>query len=379
MELQPDCCGFLRVQNCSPGREDVYVSIAQIRRFGMKNGDLVRGKTRPRREGDRYSALMYVESINGEPPERSAQRVPFDRLTPVHPDRRLTLEPPQGGGDLAIRTLDFIAPIGLGQRALIVAPPKAGKTVLLKKIAGAVEAGHPDIHLMMLLIDERPEEVTDIRRSVAGELVYSTFDAPQEHHVRVSEMVYERAQRLVEQGRDVVVLMDSLTRLSRAYNALAPGGRAMSGGLAPGVLQRPKRFFGAARNVEGGGSLTIIATALVETGSRMDDIIYEEFKGTGNAEIHLDRRLSERRIFPAIDLLRSGTRREELLLSPEELEGVAAVRRVLTAARGRDATEQLLGMLEKTRTNQEFFKRLKEWLAIWEKEGYNLGSVRSGI
>ena len=368
-----------RAQNCSPGREDVYVSIAQIRRFGMKNGDLVRGKTRPRREGDRYSALMYVESINGEPPERSAQRVPFDRLTPVHPDRRLTLEPPQGGGDLAIRTLDFIAPIGLGQRALIVAPPKAGKTVLLKKIAGAVEAGHPDIHLMMLLIDERPEEVTDIRRSVAGELVYSTFDAPQEHHVRVSEMVYERAQRLVEQGRDVVVLMDSLTRLSRAYNALAPGGRAMSGGLAPGVLQRPKRFFGAARNVEGGGSLTIIATALVETGSRMDDIIYEEFKGTGNAEIHLDRRLSERRIFPAIDLLRSGTRREELLLSPEELEGVAAVRRVLTAARGRDATEQLLGMLEKTRSNQEFFKRLKEWLAIWEKEGYNLGSVRSGI
>lgn len=379
MELQPDGYGFLRAQNCSPGREDVYVSIAQIRRFGMKNGDLVRGKTRPRREGDRYSALMYVESINGEPPERAAQRVPFDRLTPVHPDRRLTLEPPQGGGDLAIRTLDFIAPIGLGQRALIVAPPKAGKTVLLKKIAGAVEAGHPDIHLMMLLIDERPEEVTDIRRSVAGEVVYSTFDAPQEHHVRVSEMVYERAQRLVEQGRDVVVLMDSLTRLSRAYNALAPGGRAMSGGLAPGVLQRPKRFFGAARNVEGGGSLTIIATALVETGSRMDDIIYEEFKGTGNAEIHLDRRLSERRIFPAIDLLRSGTRREELLLSPEELEGVAAVRRVLTAARGRDATEQLLGMLEKTRSNQEFFKRLKEWLAIWEKEGYNLGSVRSGI
>lgn len=379
LEIQPDGYGFLRAENCSAGRDDVYVSIAQIRRFGMKSGDLVCGKTRPRREGDRYSALMYVESINGDPPEQAARRGVFERMTPIHPNRRLTLESREGKSDLAIRMLDFIAPIGLGQRALIVAPPKAGKTVLLKKIAQAVSENHPDIQLMMLLIDERPEEVTDIKRSVLGEVVYSTFDAPSENHVRVSEMVYERAQRLVEQGKDVVVLMDSLTRLSRAYNALAPGGRAMSGGLAPGVLQRPKRFFGAARNMEEGGSLTIIATVLVDTGSRMDDIIYEEFKGTGNAEIQLDRRLSERRVFPAVDLLRSGTRREELLLSPAELEGVAAVRRVLSASRAQGATEQLISMLEKTNTNQEFFKRLKEWLAIWEKEGYTLGGVRSGI
>ncbi len=375
LELQPDGYGFLRANNCTPGREDVYVSIAQIRRFSIKNGDLVCGKTRPRREGDRYSALMYIESINGKTPGEAVARRAFDSLTPIHPNRRLTLESPTGGSDLAIRMLDFIAPIGLGQRALIVAPPKAGKTILLKKIAQAITHCAPDVHLMLLLIDERPEEVTDIQREVSAEVMYSTFDAPPENHIRVSEMVYERAQRLVEQGRDVVVLMDSLTRLSRAYNAAAPqSGRALSGGLAPGVLQKPKRFFGAARNLEEGGSLTIIATVLVDTGSRMDEIIFEEFKGTGNAEIQLDRSLSERRVFPAIDLARSGTRREELLLGPEELEGVRTVRQVLSSNAMGDATEQLMGMLVKTRTNREFFARLLEWVRLWEKEGYTLAA-----
>lgn len=379
LEVQPGGYGFLRAQNCSPGPEDIYVSIAQIRRFALRSGDFVVGKTRPRRMGDRYSALMYIESVNGDSPDIARMRRPFDSLTPIHPNRRLTLENPAGGNDPAMRVLDFIAPIGLGQRALIVAPPKAGKTVLLKKIAQAIEKNHKDIELMILLIDERPEEVTDLRRSVNAQVVYSTFDAPQENHVRVADMVYERAQRLVEQGKDVVVLMDSLTRLARACNEMAPGGRAMSGGLAPGVLQRPKRFFGAARNIEEGGSLTIIATVLVETGSRMDDVIFEEFKGTGNAEIRLDRALSEARIFPAIDLSRSGTRHEELLLTREECEGVSTVRRILSQGRGREATAQLLSMLEKTEKNKDFFKRLQEWLAIWEKEGYTIRSLRSSV
>lgn len=379
LEVQAGGYGFLRAQNCSPGPQDIYVSIAQIRRFGLRSGDYVVGKTRPRRLGDRYSALMYIESVNGDNPERARLRHPFDQLTPIHPNRRLTLESEEGESDPSMRLLDFIAPIGLGQRALIVAPPKAGKTVLLKKIASAIERNHKDIELMILLIDERPEEVTDLKRSVAAEVVYSTFDAPQENHVRVADMVYERAQRLVEQGKDVVVLMDSLTRLARACNALAPGGRAMSGGLAPGVLQRPKRFFGAARNIEEGGSLTIIATVLVETGSRMDDVIFEEFKGTGNAEIRLDRALSEARVFPAVDLARSSTRHEELLLSPEECEGVAMVRRILSQGHTREATQQLLSMLLKTSKNREFFKRLQEWLAIWEKEGYTIRSLRSSV
>ena len=379
LEVQPGGYGFLRAQNCSPGPQDIYVSIAQIRRFSLRSGDLIAGKTRPRRMGDRYSALMYIESVNGDKPETARLRRPFDQLTPIHPNRRLTLENAQGTSDPSMRVLDFIAPIGLGQRALIVAPPKAGKTVLLKKIAQAIEKNHPDIELIVLLIDERPEEVTDLRRSVSAEVVASTFDAPQENHVRVADMVYERAQRLVEQGKDVVVLMDSLTRLARACNALAPGGRAMSGGLAPGVLQRPKRFFGAARNIEEGGSLTIIATVLVETGSRMDDVIFEEFKGTGNAEIRLDRALSEARIFPAIDLARSGTRHEELLLSPAECEGVSLVRRILSQGHTREATEQLLSMLLKTERNEDFFKRLKEWLAICEKQGYTIRSLRSGV
>lgn len=379
LEVQAGGYGFLRASNCSPGPEDIYVSIAQIRRFGLRSGDYVVGKTREKRVGDRYSALMYIDSVNGDNPEASRQRRPFDTLTPIHPNRRLTLENPEGESDLAMRLLDFIAPIGLGQRALIVAPPKAGKTVLIKKIAQAVRRNHPDIELIVLLIDERPEEVTDLRRSVDAQVVYSTFDAPQENHVRVADMVYERAQRLVEQGKHVVVLMDSLTRLARACNALAPGGRAMSGGLAPGVLQRPKRFFGAARNIEESGSLTIIATVLVETGSRMDDVIFEEFKGTGNAEIRLDRALSEMRVFPAIDLAKSGTRREELLLPEDEAQGVRAVRRILAQGHTREATQQLIGMLEKTGSNKEFFKKLQEWLAIWEKEGYTIRSLRSSV
>lgn len=379
LEVQAGGYGFLRANNCSPGPDDIYVSIAQIRRFGLHSGDFVVGKTREKRVGDRYSALMYIDSVNGDNPEVARLRRPFDSLTPIHPNRRLTLENPEGESDLAMRLLDFIAPIGLGQRALIVAPPKAGKTVLLKKIAQAVRRNHPDIELIVLLIDERPEEVTELRRCVDAQVVYSTFDAPQENHVRVADMVYERVQRLVEQGKHVVVLMDSLTRLARACNALAPGGRAMSGGLAPGVLQRPKRFFGAARNIEEGGSLTIIATVLVETGSRMDDVIFEEFKGTGNAEIRLDRALSEMRVFPAIDLARSGTRREELLLPADEAEGVRAVRRILSQGHTREATQQLIGMLEKTGSNKEFFKKLQEWLAIWEKEGYTIRSLRSSV
>lgn len=379
LEVQAGGYGFLRAANCSPGPDDIYVSIAQIRRFGLRSGDFVAGKTREKRVGDRYSALMYIDSVNGDNPEVARLRRPFDSLTPIHPNRRLTLENPEGESDLAMRLLDFIAPIGLGQRALIVAPPKAGKTVLLKKIAQAVRRNHPDIELIVLLIDERPEEVTELKRCVDAQVVYSTFDAPQENHVRVADMVYERAQRLVEQGKHVVVLMDSLTRLARACNALAPGGRAMSGGLAPGVLQRPKRFFGAARNIEEGGSLTIIATVLVETGSRMDDVIFEEFKGTGNAEIRLDRALSEMRVFPAIDLARSGTRREELLLPADEAEGVRAVRRILSQGHTREATQQLIGMLEKTGSNKEFFKKLQEWLAIWEKEGYTIRSLRSSV
>ena len=379
LEVQAGGYGFLRAANCSPGPDDIYVSIAQIRRFGLHSGDFVVGKTREKRVGDRYSALMYIDSVNGDNPEVARLRRPFDSLTPIHPNRRLTLENPEGESDLAMRLLDFIAPIGLGQRALIVAPPKAGKTVLLKKIAQAVRRNHPDIELIVLLIDERPEEVTELKRCVDAQVVYSTFDAPQDNHVRVADMVYERAQRLVEQGKHVVVLMDSLTRLARACNALAPGGRAMSGGLAPGVLQRPKRFFGAARNIEEGGSLTIIATVLVETGSRMDDVIFEEFKGTGNAEIRLDRALSEMRVFPAIDLARSGTRREELLLPADEAEGVRAVRRILSQGHTREATQQLIGMLEKTGSNKEFFKKLQEWLAIWEKEGYTIRSLRSSV
>ncbi len=370
LEIHPDGYGFLRAENYLPGKNDVYVSIAQIRRFNLKTGDYVVGKTRPQREGDRYNALIYITEVNGGAPEEAIRRRPFDELTPVYPDERIRLEVPDKK-DLALRAIDLIAPVGRGQRGMIVSQPKAGKTVLLKKIANAITDNDPDVHLIMLLIDERPEEVTDMQRSVKGDVVYSTFDEVPENHTRVAEMVLERAQRLVEGGRDVVVLLDSITRLARAYNlVIPPSGRTLSGGLDPAALHKPKKFFGAARNIEFGGSLTIIATALIETGSRMDDIIFEEFKGTGNMEIHLDRKLSEKRIFPAIDLNKSGTRREDLLLSKEELEGVYAVRRLLSNNNNQETAEQLISMLDKTEDNEAFFKRLKGWIAVYEKEGY---------
>ncbi len=371
LEIHPDGYGFLRAENCLPGPNDVYVSIAQIRRFNLRTGDFVQGKTRPTREGDRYGGLIYINSINGLPPEQAASRRPFEQLVPIYPEERLRLEREGEKNDLALRAIDIVAPIGKGQRGLIVSQPKAGKTILLKKIANSITRGYPDVHLMVLLIDERPEEVTDMQRSIKGDVVYSTFDEVPENHARVAEMVLERAQRLVESGRDVVILLDSITRLARAYNlVIPPTGRTLSGGLDPGALHKPKRFFGAARNIENGGSLTIIATALVETGSRMDDIIFEEFKGTGNMEIHLDRALSEKRIFPAIDLNKSGTRREELLMDKEELEGAYTIRRLLSNNNNQETAENLIGMLDKTGSNREFFQRLKGWMAVYEKDGY---------
>jgi transcription termination factor Rho len=373
LELQPDGYGFLRAENCLPGPNDVYISIAQIRRFNLRSGDHVVGKTRAQREGDRYSAMMYITEVNGESPEKAAERPRFEDLVPIYPDQRLRLEPPEGKGDLSLRLIDMLAPIGKGQRGMIVSQPKAGKTTLLKKVANAITAQYPDVYLIVLLIDERPEEVTDMQRSIKGEVIYSTFDEEPEHHTRVSEMVLARAQRLVEMGRDVVVLLDSITRLARAYNlTITPTGRSLSGGLDPGALFRPKRFFGAARNIENGGSLTIIATALVETGSRMDDIIFEEFKGTGNMELHLDRKLSDRRVFPAIDLLKSGTRREELLLTEDEMNGEYQVRKML-GGRQQEMYEQLIDLMSKTSSNAEFFSKLKGWLAVYEKNGYTLG------
>ena len=376
LEIQPDGYGFLRAENCLPGPNDVYISIAQIRRFGLRNGDYVMGKTRPQREGDRYSAMMFIDKVNGDTPENAANRPRFEDLVPIYPDERLKLEPdtPSVKNDISLRLIDMLAPIGKGQRGMIVSQPKAGKTTLLKKVANAITDRYPEIHLIVLLIDERPEEVTDMKRSIAGEVVYSTFDEAPENHARVSEMVLERAQRLVESGKDVVVLMDSITRLARAYNlVIAPTGRSLSGGLDPGALFKPKRFFGAARNIENGGSLTIIATALVETGSRMDDIIFEEFKGTGNMELHLDRKLSDKRVFPAIDLLKSGTRREELLLSEAELEGEYEVRRLLSNGRQQEMTEELINLMVRTASNAEFFERMKGWKVVFEKEGYTMG------
>ncbi len=377
LEIHPEGYGFLRSENYLPGNKDVYVSMAQIRKFNLKTGDQVRGKTRPSKDEDRLLALLYIEDVNGEDVERCTTRRPFEELTPIYPDERFTLENIRFSRDLAIRIIDLISPIGKGQRGLIVAPPKAGKTILLKKIANSIKHNYPQVELIVLLIDERPEEVTDMQRSINGEVVYSTFDERPENHAKVAEMVIERAKRLVEYGRDVVVLLDSLTRLGRAYNLIVPpSGRTLSGGLDPSSLYKPKRFFGAARNIENGGSLTIIATALVETGSRMDEIIYEEFKGTGNMEIHLDRRLSEKRIFPAIDLAKSGTRREELLLSQKEIEGIWSMRKVMSSGNTAEVTEQLISMLVRTDTNEDFLNRLREWLNIWEKEGYNMGNSR---
>jgi len=375
LEIQSEGYGFLRTENYLPGNNDVYVSIAQIHRFGLRNGDYVEGKTRPQREGDRYNGMVYISRINGLTPDQNARRVNFDTLIPVYPDERIRLEIPGEKPDLAMRIIDLLAPIGKGQRGMIVSQPKAGKTTLLKKIANAITANHPEIYLIVLLIDERPEEVTDMKRSISGEVVYSTFDEAPENHTRVSEMVLERAQRLVEQGKDVVVLLDSITRLARAYNlVIPPTGRSLSGGLDPGALHKPKRFFGAARNIENGGSLTVIATALVDTGSRMDDIIFEEFKGTGNMELHLDRRLSDRRIFPAIDMYKSGTRREELLLTPAELEGEYQVRKMLGSTGNQETAEQLISLMEKTNNNADFFARIKGWMAAFEKDGFSMGN-----
>lgn len=345
--------GFLRLDNYQQGQRDIYVSPSQIRRFLLRTGDKIKGKARYPKETEKYKALIYLQEINGMLPERVFGRRPFESLTPIYPNKRLSLE--TTGNDIATRIIDIIAPIGRGQRGLIVAPPKAGKTVLLKKIANAITQNHPDVDLIVLLIDERPEEVTDMQRSIKGEVVYSTFDEEPSNHTRVAELVLERAKRLVELKKDVVILLDSITRLARAYNlTISPTGRTLSGGLDPGALIQPKRFFGAARNIEEGGSITILATALVETGSRMDDVIFEEFKGTGNMEVHLDRKLQERRVFPAIDINKSGTRREDLLLNQEESLAVVSVRKLLANETTQEATERLLTAMMRTRSNKEF-------------------------
>jgi len=356
LEVLPDGYGFLRTDNYLPGTKDIYISPSQIRRFNLKTGDLVRGSLRIPKEGEKFNALLFVKSVNGDKPEIASRRPQFEQLTPIFPNERLHLETtPQ---ELSTRLIDLIAPVGKGQRGIIVAPPKAGKTVLLKKLANAIITNHPDAILIVLLIDERPEEVTDMQRSICSpntEIVYSTFDEQPEHHKRVAEMVLERGKRLAEQSKDVVILLDSITRLSRAYNlTIPPSGRTLSGGLDPAALYMPKKFFGAARNIENGGSLTIVATALVDTGSKMDEVIFEEFKGTGNMELVLDRRLSEKRVFPAIDIVRSGTRREENLLSPQEMEAIFTIRRLTGNISTAELTEKLTDMLVKSKTNQEF-------------------------
>jgi len=345
--------GFLRPINYSPSSEDIYISASQIRRFDLRNGDRVSGKVRPPKENERYYGLLHVEAVNGEDPNTSKERVHFPALTPLYPDRKMNLEIP--GDSLATRIIDMISPIGFGQRGLVVAPPKAGKTMLLKQIANSITVNHPEVELIVLLVDERPEEVTDIERSVQGDVVSSTFDEVPENHIKVSELVLERAMRLVEHKKDVVVLMDSITRLARSYNlVIPPSGRTLSGGIDPAAFHKPKRFFGAARNIEEGGSLTILATALIDTGSRMDDVIYEEFKGAGNMELHLDRSLAERRIFPAIDIRRSGTRKEELLIPKEHLDQLWTMRKTMDESA--DFIEFFYKRLKKTKTNEEFFR-----------------------
>ncbi|MDD2628779.1 MAG: transcription termination factor Rho, partial [Limnochordia bacterium] len=349
LEILPDGYGFLRVNDMSPSSDDVYVSPSQIRRFNLRTGDVVLGQVRTPKEGERYFALLKVLAVNLKDPEAAVRRPNFDDLIPIYPDERIHLE--ADPDDIAMRLMDIIAPIGKGQRGLIVAPPKAGKTTILKKIANSVTANHPEIELMVLLIDERPEEVTDMERSVEGEVISSTFDQPPENHVRVADLALERARRMVESGQDVIILLDSITRLARAHNLVVPpSGRTLSGGVDPAALHRPKRFFGAARNFEGGGSLTILATTLIETGSRMDDVIYEEFKGTGNMEIHLDRKLAEQRIFPAIDIYKSGTRKEELLLNNSELQMMWILRKALSSLGTADTTDLLIERLTKTET-----------------------------
>ncbi|MEE0451809.1 transcription termination factor Rho [Peptacetobacter sp.] len=358
LEILPDGFGFLRGTNYLSTENDVYVSPSQIKRFNLKTGDKVMGITRKPKSGERFRALIYVKTVNDENPETSKRRTNFELLTPIYPEEKLTLETTQN--NIATRLIDLISPIGKGQRGLIVAPPKAGKTVLLKSIANSITKNHPDVELIVLLIDERPEEVTDMRESIEGDVIYSTFDQVASHHVKVAEMVLNRAERLVEHGKDVVILLDSITRLARAYNlTISPTGRTLSGGLDPGALHGPKKFFGAARNIRQGGSLTILGTALVETGSRMDDVIFEEFKGTGNMELHLDRKLAEKRIFPAVDIYKSGTRREDLLLTEEEKSALWTLRRQMSNESVLEVTDKVLELLKKTKTNKEFISMLK--------------------
>ncbi|TCT14318.1 transcription termination factor Rho [Natranaerovirga pectinivora] len=362
LEVLPDGYGFIRSANFLPGDNDVYVSPSQIRRFSLKTGDLVRGNIRIKKDTEKFSALLYVQAVNGEDPREATRRPNFEDLTPIFPNQRIHLETSQK--EFSTRLTDIIAPIGKGQRGMIVAPPKAGKTTLLKQIANAITANHKETNLIVLLIDERPEEVTDIRRSIIGknvDVIHSTFDELPDHHRRVSEMVLERAKRLVEHKKDVIILLDSITRLARAYNlSIPPSGRTLSGGLDPAALHMPKKFFGAARNIEEGGSLTILATALVETGSKMDEVIFEEFKGTGNMELVLDRKLSEKRIFPAIDIIKSGTRREDLLLTKEETEAMYIIRRSLGNVKSEEGIESLLSIFVKCRNNEEFVSTVKK-------------------
>ena len=361
LEVLPDGYGFLRGDNYLSSPKDVYISPVQIRRFRLDKGDKIKGIARAPKEGEKFPALIYVGEVNGEAPEKAYRRKKFDDLIPIYPNERIHLETTPN--EYAMRMIDLMSPIGKGQRGMIVAPPKVGKTTLLKKIANSITQNNPEVELIVLLIDERPEEVTDMRRSIKGDVIYSTFDELPEHHVKVAEMVLERAKRLTEQNKDVVILLDSITRLARAYNLVIPSsGRTLSGGLDPSALHKPKKFFGAARNIENGGSLTILATALIETGSRMDDVIFEEFKGTGNMEVHLDRGLSEKRIFPAIDINKSGTRREELLLSQEELEIVFALRKAMSTMSSSEITEQLIEQTIATKNNQEFLERMSYFL-----------------
>ena len=357
LEVLPDGYGFLRGENYLSTPKDVYISPVQIRRFKLDKGDKIKGIARLPKEGEKFPALIYVGEVNGEAPEKAYRRTKFDDLIPIYPNERIKLE--TSSNEYSMRIIDLMCPIGKGQRGMIVAPPKVGKTTLLKKIANSISINNPEIELIVLLIDERPEEVTDMRRSIKGDVIYSTFDELPEHHVKVAEMVLERAKRLTAQKKDVVILLDSITRLARAYNLVVPSsGKTLSGGFDPSALHKPKKFFGAARNIENGGSLTILATALIETGSRMDDVIFEEFKGTGNMEVHLDRKLSEKRIFPAIDINKSGTRREELLLSKKELETVFALRKALSTMAVTEVTEQLIDQMTATKNNEEFLERI---------------------
>ena len=360
LDILPDGYGFLRGENYLSSPKDVYISVIQIRRFKLDKGDIIKGIARCK-EGEKLPSLIFVGEVNGESPEKAARRKRFYELTPIYPTERIKLE--TDSKEYAMRMIDLMSPIGKGQRGMIVAPPKVGKTTLLKKIANSISKNNPEEKLIVLLIDERPEEVTDMKRSINGEVIYSTFDELPEHHVKVAEMVLERAKRLVEQGQDVVILLDSITRLARAYNLTIPSsGRTLSGGLDPAALHKPKKFFGAARNIEFGGSLTILATALVETGSRMDDVIFEEFKGTGNMEVHLDRKLSEKRIFPAIDINKSGTRREDLLLTPKEKETVFALRKAMNSMPVADVTEHVISMMVKSKNNQEFLDNIDDYI-----------------